>query len=327
LAQFFEPYHQLSLNYGYATLSQARLDQLRVKQLRFLSLLAAQGSLAATAEQLSMTPSAASMMLKEIEGLFGTKLFRRQGRGMALTDEGHTLLPRCQTVLGEVGAMGSTLRGTGSPLLRLGAFPHTTTTVLPDIVKKLIGGPRPWRLQIVDGSADHLLQLLLRGEIDLLLGRLPRQVAGTPATDGLAQRVLYEGSLSVVAARNHPLAGRRSVPLAELLKWPWILPGTQSTTRVALVDAFLRRGLAPPMPVVESPSFFYSLSVVAKTELLTCCAHSAALQSSHATSILPVAVGSDPTPVAMVWRKGSAEAQRAADQLADGKGSASAFAR
>ncbi len=297
-------------------MSQPRLDQLRVKQLRFLSLLALQGSLAATAEHLAMTPSAASMMLKEIEALFGTKLFRRQGRGMVLTDEGQALLPRCQTVLGEVGAMGSTLQGAGSPVLRMGAFPHTTTTVLPEIVKKLISGSPKWRLQIVDGSADHLLQLLLRGEIDLMLGRLPRQVATTAAFSSLAQRVLYEGSLSVVAARNHPLAGRRSVPLGELLKWPWILPGRQSTTRVAIVDAFLRRGLAPPVPVVESPSFFYSLSVVAQTELLTCCAHSAALQSGHATSILPVTLGGEPTPVSMVWRKSSTEAQRAVDQLA-----------
>jgi DNA-binding transcriptional LysR family regulator len=293
-----------------------RLDQLRVRHLRFLSLLAAQGSLAATAGHLSMTPSAASMMLKEIEGLFGAKLFRRLGRGMALTDDGHALLPRCQTVLGEVGAMGSTLRGAGKPLLRLGAFPHTTATVLPGIVRQLISGPSAWRLQIVDGSADHLLQLLLRGDIDLLLGRLPQQVAGTSAIEGLAQRVLYEGSLSVVAARGHPLAGRRSLVLGELLNWPWILPGTQSTTRVALADAFFRRGLTPPLPVVESPSFFYSLSVVAQTELLTCCAHSAALQSGHATSILAVTVGPEPRPVAMVWRKSSAEAQRAIDQLA-----------
>ena len=293
-----------------------RLDQLRVRQLRFLSLLASLGSLAATAEHLAMTPSAASMMLKDIEGLFATKLFRRQGRGMVLTDEGRALLPRCQTVLGEVGAMGSTLQGAGSPVLRLGAFPHTTTTVLPDIVKRLVTGPAAWRLQLVDGSADHLVQLLLQGEIDLLLGRLPRHMAGTPAIGGLAQRVLYEGSLSVVAARSHALAGRRSVPLAELLKWPWILPGTQSTTRVALVDAFLRRGLAPPVPVVESPSFFYSLSVVAHTDMLTCCAHTAALHSGHATSILPVTVGPEPTPVCLVWRQQSAEAQRAVAQLA-----------
>jgi DNA-binding transcriptional LysR family regulator len=293
-----------------------RLDQLRVRQLRFLSLLGALGSLAATADHLAMTPSAASMMLKEIEGLFATKLFRRQGRGMAPTDEGRALLPRCQTVLGEVGAMDTALQGGGGPVLRLGAFPHTTTTVLPDIVKRLVAGPTAWRLQVVDGSAEHLLQRLLHGEIDLLLGRLPRHAAGTPAIGGLAQQVLYDGSLSVVAARGHRLAGRRSVALAELLKWPWILPPTQSTTRVALADAFLRRGLAPPTPCVEAPSFFYSLSVVAHTDMLTCCAHSAALHSGHATAILPVTVGPEPTPVSLVWRRQSAEAQRAVDQLA-----------
>jgi DNA-binding transcriptional LysR family regulator len=316
LVQLFEPYHQLWLNYEHHRMSPPRLDQLRVRQLRFLGLLADAGSLAATAEALAMTPSAASMMLKEIEGLFGAKLFSRQGRGMALTDAGRALLPRCKTVLGEVGAMGATLQGTGLPLLRLGAFPHTTTTVLPGIVKTLVTGPPVWRLQIVDGSADHLLQALLRGDIDLLLGRLPRAAAGLDAISGLAQHVLYEGSLSVVAARNHPLAGRRSVRLADLLPWPWVLPGAQSTTRVALVDAFLKGGLAPPTPMVESPSFFYSLSVVAQTEMLTCCARSAAQHSGHATAILPVAVGAEPTPVALIWRKNSAEAQRAVKQLA-----------
>ena len=74
-------------------------------------------------------------------------------------------------------------------MLRLGAFPHTTTTVLPEMVKKLVAGPPAWRLQIVDGSADHLLQLLLRGEIDLLLGRLPRHAAGTPAATPVRVRV------------------------------------------------------------------------------------------------------------------------------------------
>ncbi len=293
-----------------------RLDQLRMRQLRFLSLLASQGSLAATAEHLAMTASAASMMLKEIEGLFGVKLFRRQGRGMALTEDGRALLPRCQTVLGEVGAMGSTLQGAGLPLLRIGAFPHTTTTVLPGIVQQLVAGVPAWRLQIVEGSAEQLMEQLLSSQIDLLLGRLPRQGASESAINSLAQRVLYESGLSVVAARNHPLAGRRSVAAESLLQWPWILPGMQSTTRVALLDAFLKRGLAPPLPQVESPSFFYSLSVVAKTQMLTCCAHSAALHSGHDTAILPVALGLDPSPVALIWRKNSEQAQRAVDQLA-----------
>ena len=296
-------------------MSRPRLDQLRVRQLRFLSLLAERGSLAATAEHLSMTPSAASMMLKEIEGLFDAKLFRRLGRGMALTEAGQFLLPRCLTVLGEVGAMGQTLQGAVAPVVRVGAFPHTTTTVLPDIVKGLIQARPAWRPHIVDGGADQLLHMLLQGEIDLLLGRLPSHATDAPFVETLGQHVLYESHLSVVAARTHPLVGRHRLQMAELTKWPWILPGMQSTTRVALADAFLRRGLAPPIPSVESPSFFYSLSVVAQTDLLTCCARSAALQSGHATAVLPVSVTLEPMPVALVWRKDSRLAQRAADLL------------
>lgn len=292
-----------------------RLDQLRLKQLRFVSLLASLGSLAATAEHLAMTPSAASMMLKEIESLFGAKLFRRQGRGMALTAQGLALLPRCQTVLGEVGAMGSTLQGAVVPTVRIGAFPHTAVTVLPDIVKKLISGPTVWRPRIVEGRAEQLLQMLLQGDIDLLLGRLPSRVADAPDFDGLAQHVLYEAHLSVVSSRHHPLAGRRKLEFAELAQWPWILPDLQSTTRMALMEAFLRHGLTPPVPTVESPSFLYSLSVVANTELLTCCAQAAALQSHHQTCILPITVAKDPMPVSLVWRKASVQAQRAADHL------------
>jgi DNA-binding transcriptional LysR family regulator len=295
----------------------ARLDHLRLRQLRFLTLLAEHGSLAATADILALTPSAASMMLKEIEALVGAKLFRRQGRGMAMTDVARTLLPRCRTVLGEMAAVAATLQSADRPLLRIGAFPHTTTTVLPSVVERLVSATPAWRLQIVDGSAEALTARLLHGDIDLLLGRLPVHRADAATTGRLQQRVLYEGGLSIVAARNHPLAGRRSVPMSALLDWPWVLPGLQSTTRLALVEAFQRHGLQPPTPVVESPSFFYSLSIVARTRLLGCCAQSAALQGGQGTSILPVKLGSDPVPVSMVWRTGSYEAQRAVDCLAD----------
>lgn len=292
-----------------------RLDHLRIKQLHFVELLASLGSLAATADRLAMSPSGASMMLKEIEGIFGVKLFERRGRGMSLTSQGQALLPRCQTVLGEVSAMGASIGGKVMPLLRIGAFPHTTTTVLPQLVQALITAPAPWRLQVLSDSAENLLHQLMVGDIDLMLGQLPRSAAATRSIEQLGQRVLYQGQLCVVASSAHPLAGRRRLHLADVLAWPWVLPGIESTTRVALGDAFLRQGLAPPIPAVESPSFFYSLSLVAHTQLLTCCAHSAALLSSHPTAILPVNIGLDPTPVALIWRKQCAQAMRAVQSL------------
>lgn len=296
-------------------MGSSRLDQLRIKHLKFVGLLASLGSLAATAEHLSMTPSAASMMLKEIEGLFGAKLFRRQGQGMALTEHGRALLPRCQTVLGEVVAMRTSMQGPAAPMLRIGAFPHTTTTVLPQIVRALISGTPAWRIQIFEASADRLLEQLLAGEIDLMLGRLPRKAAASASVAGLAQKVLYQGSLAVVVRSQHPLVGTRPLPMSALLHWPWVLPNTHSTTRIALVDAFLRHGLTPPVPVVEAPSYVYGLALLAQTDLVTCCACSPSLQRDTNFAILPVSVSLDATPVALVWRKQSVQAQRAVDQL------------
>ena len=296
-------------------MSNPRLELLRIRQLKFIGLLASLGSLAATAEHLSMTPSAASMMLKEIEGIFGAKLFRRQGRGMVLTEQGRTLLPRCQTVLGEVGAMRESLVGSNQPLLRIGAFPHTITTVLPAIVKSLTTSVPAWRVQIFDHSANHLLTLLLDGEIDLLVGRLPSNAANGVEIAGLAQRLLYQSNLVIVARNNHPLFDRTNLMPEDLLAWPWVLPSMQSTTRIALTDAFLKQGLTPPVPMVESPSFFFSLSLIGQADYLTCCAQSAAVLNSNQTAILPVQMGLEPTPVAIIWRKNSAEAQRAVNHL------------
>lgn len=288
--------------------SSRRFDHLRIRHLKFVSLLSAMGSLAATAGHLSMTPSAASMMLKEIEGIFGTKLFQRQGRGMALTQQGRALLPRCQTVLGEVVAMQTSAGGTPRPLLRIGAFPHTTTTLLPKIVHTLLESDPPWRVHIIDQSADRLIDMLRAGEIDLMLGRMPNKTAADQSIDELAQKRLYESSLAVVASKRHPLVKQKTLTLQDLLEWPWVLPSMHSTTRMALVDAYLRQGLPPPMPVVESPSFFFSLSLLGQSDLLTCCAHSAAIQSPHLGTILPINMGFESTPVALIWRKNSEQA-------------------
>jgi LysR family transcriptional regulator, regulator of abg operon len=294
-----------------APLSSKQLDQLRIRHLKFIRLLSEMGSLAATAEHLSMTPSAASMMLKEIEGIFSVKLFQRQGRGMALTPQGQALLPRCQTVLGEVAAMQTSTGGASTPLLRIGAFPHTTTTLLPKIVHALIESDPRWRVQIIDQSADRLIDMLHAGEIDLMLGRMPQKTAAMQSIDNLAQKRLYESQLAIVASIGHPLTRKKNLRMQDLLDWPWVLPSLHSTTRMALVDAYLRQGLPPPMPTVESPSFFFSLSLLAQSDLLTCCAHSAALQSAHQASILPIDMGFVPTPVALIWRKNAEQAVRA----------------
>ena len=135
-----------------------------------------------------------------------------------------------------------------------------------------------------------------------------RNTASTP------EEPLAPGLLSITTVCPRRL---RAPSAAARAATSWEPSAGNGTTNVAaLNDEFFKRGHTPPIPVVESPSFFYSLSIVAHTDLLTCCAHTAALHSGHATSILPIALGTESTPVALFWRKSSQFAQWAADELA-----------
>ena len=55
-----------------------------------------------------------------------------------------------------------------------------------------------------------------------------------------------------------------------LLPPEFVFVGKRGQGKSALIEAFLQSGLPPPLPRVESPSYFYSLSLVAQSDLLTC---------------------------------------------------------
>ncbi len=73
--------------------------------LRFFCALASQPSLSATARLLDVTPSSVTQRLQAIEDKLSLKLADRQGRGIALTDEGQVLAERAQAILADMEAL------------------------------------------------------------------------------------------------------------------------------------------------------------------------------------------------------------------------------
>src|SRR5688500_12003804 len=61
--------------------------------LRAFAVAAQQMSFAKAADALRVTPAAISHQIKALEDHLGVRLFRRVGRHLALTEEGHLLLP------------------------------------------------------------------------------------------------------------------------------------------------------------------------------------------------------------------------------------------
>lgn len=84
-----------------------------LKGLQAFEVAARQGSFAAAAEELSVSPAAVSQLIRSLEDQIGRKLFHRVKRGIALTEAGREVLPRLSTVFDELQGVSRQLAGTG----------------------------------------------------------------------------------------------------------------------------------------------------------------------------------------------------------------------
>lgn len=86
--------------------------------LRAFVAVAKTGSVSRAAEQLHLTQPAISLKLKQLQANLGLNLFSRRPQGLALTADGHALLPAAEKALASAhafeqtaGALHNTLRG------------------------------------------------------------------------------------------------------------------------------------------------------------------------------------------------------------------------
>src|SRR5437762_11728002 len=77
---------------------------LTLRQLRAFTAVAEFGSFTAAGASLSLTQSALSVLVRELEHALGTRLFDRHTRRVVLTEAGSELLPHATRALAEVTA-------------------------------------------------------------------------------------------------------------------------------------------------------------------------------------------------------------------------------
>jgi len=97
---------------------------LTLRQLQIFAAVARAGSTTAAAREISLSQSATSAALNELEALLGGELFNRVGRRLVLNEHGRSMLPQARALLesahgleAEFGADGATT----APRLRLAA--------------------------------------------------------------------------------------------------------------------------------------------------------------------------------------------------------------
>ncbi|GHC18467.1 transcriptional regulator [Kushneria pakistanensis] len=214
---------------------------METESLRAFVAVAECGSFSLAADEIHLTQSAVSKRIATLESQIDARLFDRIGRRIALTEAGHTLLPRAREILGlfeDTQRALTNLSGAVRGRLSLATSHHIGLHRLPPVLRDYT---RCWpdvRLDMQFLDSEQAYQGVLDGSLELALATLAPQTAKP-----IIATPLWMDQLHFVCAPDHPLAHQHALTLAELSHVDAVLPGEQTFTRAMVMSAFARKGL------------------------------------------------------------------------------------
>ncbi|GAA0572676.1 LysR family transcriptional regulator [Paractinoplanes ferrugineus] len=212
------------------------MHELDVRRLRVLRELSRCGTVTAAAQALHLTPSAVSQQLAALSREAGVPLIEQAGRRVRLTNAARILLDHADEILARIelaqAEVAASLGGaTGE--VTLGGFAATLSGLALPALHLLRDSSPGLRLRIVEVEHPEAVDLLLRGDLDVVLTIETQQ--GPAATDGrFHRRPLLTDVLDVALPADHPQAHAPVVDLAGLAQEPWILPHADACLDVSL---------------------------------------------------------------------------------------------
>lgn len=256
------------------------------RKLRFAQIVVFQqvlhsGSIVRAAQALNMTQSAVTKVIHELETNLGGQLLVRGNRGVAPTEFGELVARRAKTLLAELRHMTDEINafreGTSGQVL-IGTLISASAVLLPRAIQLLKQQAPGVIVTLRVAQMDQLLQALVVGELDLVVGRMPEDVTWRTRTPQLRAEKLHREPLAVVAGVGHPLASSASITLQALSAYPWILPTRDSSLRQIAERMFYKAGLPLPANVVESLSVLTNVALMFDQKTIGLMPRSAAKQ-------------------------------------------------
>ena len=171
---------------------------------------AAEGSVTRAAQRLQRVQSNVTTRVRQLEDAVGCTLFLREGKRMALTPEGQTLLAYAQRLL----ALAEEARQALQPSqpqgrLRLGAMESTAASRLPGPLARFHGQWPGVALELSTGASQGLLDRLRAHTLDAVLIAWPPGQPSDPALDAVP--VFCEELLLALPAEHPPISGPQEV--------------------------------------------------------------------------------------------------------------------
>lgn len=204
-----------------------------LRQLEIFVAISRTASVSRAADILSLSQSATSTALSELERQFDLQLFDRVGKTLRINETGLQLLPRAVELLDRAKEIEYSLQGhAGFGHMRIGATLTVGNYLATILVAQYLQDHPQSRIQLQVHNTQTIMQQIANHEIDLGL------IEGDCNHPDITVQPWIADELVVFAAPSHPLANQQKVSLERLLQEPWILREKGSGTRETFDRAF-----------------------------------------------------------------------------------------
>ncbi|WP_297206552.1 DNA-binding transcriptional regulator YeiE [uncultured Pluralibacter sp.] len=201
-----------------------------LRQLEVFTEVLKSGSTTQASQRLSLSQSAVSAALTDLEGQLGVQLFDRVGKRLVVNEHGRLLYPRALACLEQAGDIEQLFREDNGAL-RVYASSTIGNYILPEIIARYRRDFPALPLELSVGNSQDVINAVADFRVDIGL------IEGPCHTVEIVAEPWLEDELVVFAAPGSPLLSRE-ITLPQLAAEPWILRERGSGTR-EIVDYLL----------------------------------------------------------------------------------------
>ena len=192
-----------------------------IRQLTAFVSVADNGSFTRASEQMHLTQSAVSGLIKELESSLGIVLFDRTTRQLSLSVVGHHLLPQARRILNEMQLFeneASSLTSLAQGQVRL-AVSQFAASSMPAVIAQFAKVYPDISVSLLDCSAENVLEHIQNIEVDLGVGT---ELGFMKSEDDISADLLYQLPFCVVIPDSHVLAQKSEIIWQDLVDIPLI---------------------------------------------------------------------------------------------------------
>jgi len=224
---------------------------------------AREASFSRAADCLHLTQPGLSKRIRSLEDGLRVSLFDRMGRRTVLTEAGRAFLPHALRILAEAEEAGQQLRSLQPAhvgKLHLATTQHIGLYYLKPLLGQFVRQYPGVDLTVDFKTSAETHRLLSLGELELGFMSEP------PLHEQALEYVeVLEEKLCFTVARQHPLAMMEALGLADLARYPALLPGSNTRCRRLIENLFQQQAI--PLDVREPSNYLEALRMLVEAGL------------------------------------------------------------